>query len=84
VGRRHALELVVMTRPAAVVTVATRADADLTVVEHVAQQRPDLPQLVLVAEGGSPVPMAASVQRSRSFRGLLHEVLAITGGAPNG
>ena len=84
VGRRHVLELVVMTQPAATVTTAARGDADLTLVEHVAAERPDLPQLVLVAEGGGPVPMAASVQRSRSFRGLLHEALAITGGAPNG
>lgn len=84
VGRRHALELVVMTQPAALVTVSARADADLTLVAEVADERPDLPQLVLVPDGGSPVPVAASVQRSRSFRGLLHEVLAITGGAPNG
>ncbi|MBT0994382.1 MerR family transcriptional regulator [Cellulomonas sp. DKR-3] len=84
VGRRHALELVVMTRPVALVTVSARADADLSLVDEVAAERPDLPQLVMVPDGGAPVPVGPSVQRSRSFRGLLHEVLALTGGAPNG
>ncbi|UJP39736.1 MerR family transcriptional regulator [Cellulomonas palmilytica] len=81
---RHALELVVMTRPGAVVTVSRRADVDLAHVTHLAQAHPGLAQFVMLPDAGGDVPAAASVTRSRTFRGLLHEVLAVAGRTPNG
>jgi len=95
----HVLELVVMTRPGAVVTVSARADADLAHVAEVARAHPALPQFVMVPAAVPSVVSAASsdgrpglapdvaealvgpsVVRSRTFRGLLHEVLAVAGG----
>ncbi|GEL94501.1 MerR family transcriptional regulator [Cellulomonas composti] len=80
----HATELVLMTRPRVVVTVAIRADVDLGIVADLAAAHPDLPQLVLAP--GAPAHVLASplVQRARSFRGLLHETLALVAVAPNG
>ncbi|MCR6690741.1 MerR family transcriptional regulator [Cellulomonas sp.] len=83
-GRRHALELVFMTKPDALVTVSTRADADLSLVEHVADAHPDLVHVVMTPEGTAWVPGGPAVQRSRSFRGMLHEVLAVVAAGANG
>jgi len=91
----HVLELVVMTQPGAVVTVAARADTELTHVAELARAHPALPQFVMVpaavpstsshgrAELAADVAEALagpSVVRSRTFRGLLHEVLAVADG----
>lgn len=80
----HALELVVMTRPGAVVTVSRRADVDLTHVAEIARVHPSLAQFVMLPDGATDVPAGSSVARSRTFRGLLHEVLAAAGTGPNG
>jgi hypothetical protein len=80
VGPNHAVELVVMTRAAAVVTVGRRLDPDLAVVTRLAHDRPDVPQFVsLPAAASHAVPFERSVHLARSFTGLLHEVLAVVG-----
>ncbi|GIG19437.1 hypothetical protein Cch01nite_01610 [Cellulomonas chitinilytica] len=85
VGPHHAVELVVMTRAAAVVTVGRRLDPDLSTVTRLAQDRPDVPQFVMLpAAAWDAVPVERSVHVARSFTGLLHEVLAVTGGASEG
>jgi len=80
----HVLELVVMTRPGAVVTVSRRGDVDLSHVELVARAHPGLAQFVMLPDTVTDVPAGPSVTRSRTFRGLLHEVLAVAGRPPNG
>ncbi len=77
VSTRHAGELAVMTRARAVVTVFERPAPDLSVVARLAQERPDLPQYVMVRDGAAErVPLDRSVHRARTFVGLLHEALA--------
>lgn len=80
----HALELVVMTRPSAVVTVSRRAEVDLSPVAEIARAHPTLAQFVMLPDGAPAVPAGSSVARSRTFRGLLHEVLAVAASPPNG
>ncbi|QCB92961.1 MerR family transcriptional regulator [Cellulomonas shaoxiangyii] len=80
VSTRHAGELAVMTRARAVVTVAEGPAPDLSVVARLAQERPDLPQYVMVADTAAErVPLDRSVHRARTFVGLLHEALAAVG-----
>lgn len=80
VSTRHAGELAVMTRARAVVTVSERPAPDLSVVAQLAQERPDLPQYVMVADAAAArVPLDRSVHRARTFVGLLHEALAAVG-----
>ncbi|MBO9554218.1 MerR family transcriptional regulator [Cellulomonas sp.] len=85
VGPHHAVELVVMTRAVAVVTVGRRHDPDLSAVARLAHDRPDVPQFVMVpAAAWDAVPVERSVHVARSFTGLLHEVLAVAGRGPTG
>ncbi|WP_449385712.1 hypothetical protein [Cellulomonas soli] len=83
VGPHRAVELVLMSRPAAVVHVSERVGADpdalAGLVTRVADAHPELPQLVLAPEGTAVPPTGRSVQRARTFTGLLHEVTAIVG-----
>ncbi len=80
VSTRHAGELAVMTRARAVVTVSERTAPDLSVVARLAQERPDLPQYVMVGDAAAGrVPLDRSVHRARTFVGLLHEALAAVG-----
>ncbi|GIG30028.1 MerR family transcriptional regulator [Cellulomonas marina] len=77
VRAHQAAELVLMTRPAAVVHLSRRADAPADVVERLVADRPDLPQFLLVPEEAiDRMPWGRSVHRARTFTGLLHEVLA--------
>jgi DNA-binding transcriptional MerR regulator len=77
-GPRQAAELVVMTRPRAVVTVAPEHDPDLSVVGRLAREHPDVPQFVMIPEVKRvDVPVEPSVHRARTFPGLVHEVLAV-------
>ncbi|MDM7832738.1 MerR family transcriptional regulator [Cellulomonas edaphi] len=77
-GPRQTAELVVMTRPRAVVTVAPHHDPDLSLVGRLAEEHPHVPQFVMVAENvRAEVPVGPSVQRARTFPGLVHEVLAV-------
>jgi len=74
---RHLVDLVMMTRARAVVTVADRRDADMSLVEALAIERPDLSQFVLVpTEDFGRVPPGPQVQRARSVAGLVHELRA--------
>ncbi len=78
VGPARALEIVVMTHPAALVLMSHLTQPDLSVVATVAEAHPELPQFVwVVDEASGAVPLGRSVQRTRSFTGLLHEVLAV-------
>ncbi len=79
---RHAVELAAMTRAVAAVTVTQQVADDLRVVEGLAREREDLPQLVLVPTGqGARLPVGRSVQRTRTVAGLVHEVLAVAASA---
>ncbi|MCL2091297.1 MAG: MerR family transcriptional regulator [Micrococcales bacterium] len=74
---RHMVELVMMTRARAVVTVADRCAADMSLVEALVAERPDLSQFVLVpTEDFGRVPTGPLVQRARSVAGLVHELRA--------
>jgi len=80
VSTRHAGELALMTRARAVVTLSDTPAPDLSVVARLAQERPDLPQFVMVAEAAEGrVPLDRSVHRARTLTGLLHEALAAVG-----
>jgi DNA-binding transcriptional MerR regulator len=73
------VEIAAMTRPAAIVLVTDRADADLTVIGALAEAQPDVPQFVVLPDGAAAdLPLGRSVHRARSFTGLLHEVLAVS------
>ena len=65
-------------------TVSRRADADLGPVAEIARAHPQLAQFVMVPDGRAAVPTGPAVTRSRTFRGLLHEVLAVVARPPNG
>jgi hypothetical protein len=77
----RSLELVTMVRPAALVLATTQRRPDLDVVQAVHEGFPELPIFVELRrdESASELPLAATVQRVRSFTGLLHEVLAVVG-----
>ncbi len=77
---RHALELVAMTRAGAVVTVVDALEPDLSAVERLAEQRPDVPQFVMLPEGAAgQLPLGRSVHRARTVTGVVHEALAAVG-----
>ncbi|HEV6955459.1 MAG TPA: MerR family transcriptional regulator [Promicromonospora sp.] len=75
----RSVELVTMVRPTAVVLATTQNKPDLDVVHAVNESYPDLPIFVgLRADAAaSDLPFGPTVQRVRSFTGLLHEVLAV-------
>ncbi|WP_425954990.1 MerR family transcriptional regulator [Xylanimonas sp. McL0601] len=77
----RAVELVTMVRPAALVVATTLARPDLDVVHSVHDAFASLPIFVGLRrdDSASTVPLAPSIQRVRSFTGLLHEVLAVVG-----
>lgn len=76
---RRSLELVTMVRPAALVLATTQRRPDIDVVHAVHEGFPDLPIFVGLRRDdvATEIPLAAQVQRVRSFTGLLHEVLAV-------
>lgn len=75
----RSVELVTMVRPTAVVLATTQNKPDLDVVHAVNQSNPELPIFVgLRADAAATdLPFGPTVQRVRSFTGLLHEVLAV-------
>jgi len=75
----RSLELVTMVRPAALVLATTQRRPDLDVVQAVHESYPELPIFVELPRDdvATELPLAATVQRVRSFTGLLHEVLAV-------
>ncbi|HEX5332469.1 MAG TPA: MerR family transcriptional regulator [Cellulomonas sp.] len=73
------VEIAAMTRPAAIVLVTERPDADLAVIGALATAQPDVPQFVVLPDGAAAdLPLGRLVHRARSFTGLLHEVLAVS------
>ncbi|HEY0187251.1 MAG TPA: MerR family transcriptional regulator [Cellulomonas sp.] len=84
-GRHRLLEIVTMTSPSAVVLTSEHDAPDLDMVAALAEERADLPVYVMVPErAADAVPLGRQVHRVRSFRGLLHEVLAVSGEMPAG
>lgn len=76
-GSHRVGELVLMSRPRALVHLSDRADVDLGLAGRLAQSHPDLPQFLSVPEAAAGrVPFGPSVHRARTFTGLLHEVVA--------
>lgn len=81
VGRTDAhrvQEIVAMVRPVAVALVALNPSPDLGIVENLHANEPELPIFVGLADDATAanVPLAANVQRVRSFSGLFYEVQA--------
>lgn len=78
VSSRHLLELVIMTKALALVTIVDHGSTTMQTIAIVADQQPDLEQLVLApAESFAAVPNAPAVQRARSVAGLIHELQAV-------
>lgn len=77
----RSLELVTMVRPAALVLATSQRRPDLDVVHAVHEGFPELPIVVGLSrdDAAGELPLAPSVQRVRSFTGMLHEVLAVVG-----
>jgi len=75
----RSLELVTMVRPAAVAVVTMQPRPVLDVVDTLHEANPDLPIFVGLSndEAAANLPLAPTVQRVRSFTGLLHEALAV-------
>ncbi|MEK8225613.1 hypothetical protein NKG05_05045 [Oerskovia sp. M15] len=73
------LELVTMVRPAAIAVVTMQTRPALDVVHTLHEANPGLPIFVGLAsdEAALSLPLASTVQRVRSFTGLLHEALAV-------
>lgn len=77
----RSLELVTMVRPAALVLATSQRRPDLAVVHAVNEGFPELPIVVGLSrdDAAGELPLSATVQRVRSFTGMLHEVLAVVG-----
>ncbi|HEY0118876.1 MAG TPA: MerR family transcriptional regulator [Cellulomonas sp.] len=77
---RQAVELVAMTRAGAVITVTDALEPDLSAVERLAEQRPDVPQFVMLPDAAADhLPLGRSVYRARTVTGTVHEALAAVG-----
>lgn len=77
---RHAVELVAMTRASAAITVADSLTSDLSAVERLARDRPEVPQFVIVPDAAADrLPLDRSVHRARTVPGVVHEALASIG-----
>ncbi|GIG26883.1 MerR family transcriptional regulator [Cellulomonas denverensis] len=84
-GRTRLGEIVTMTSPSAAVVMSEREDPDLSVIEALSAQHPELLQFVMVPDAAAGlVPLSHRVQRVRSFAGVLHEVVAVAEGAAGG
>ena len=78
-GAHRSVELVTMVRPVAVVLATSFARPDLDSIQAVHDAFPELPMFVGLSsdDAAGDLPQTATVQRVRSFTGLLHEVLAV-------
>ena len=77
---RRTVELVAMTRAGAAITVADAVALDLSSVERLAAERPDVPQFVMLPEAAADqLPLGRSVHRARTVTGVVHEALAAVG-----
>ena len=69
-----------MTRAGAAITVADAVALDLSSVERLAAERPDVPQFVMLPEAAADqLPLGRSVHRARTVTGVVHEALAAVG-----
>ncbi|MFD6176352.1 MULTISPECIES: MerR family transcriptional regulator [unclassified Isoptericola] len=75
----RSLELVTMVRPAALVLATSQRRPDLDLVHAVHEGFAELPIIVSLRrdDAASELPLAATVQRVRSFTAMLHEALAV-------
>ncbi len=75
----RSLELVTMVRPAALVLATAQRRPDLDLIHAVHDGFADLPVIVSLRrdDAASELPLAATVQRVRSFTAMLHEALAV-------
>ncbi|GAA3805085.1 MerR family transcriptional regulator [Cellulomonas soli] len=78
VGPHRVHELVLMSRPGALVHLSERPDLDPGLVQRLVDTHPDLPQFLVVPDAAAErMPFTRSVHRARTFTGLLHEVVAV-------
>lgn len=75
----RAMELVTMVRPIATVLVTALTRPELGIVHALHEAQPELPIFVGLSsdDAAADLPLAANVNRVRSFQGLLYEVLAV-------
>ncbi|MFE5310729.1 MerR family transcriptional regulator [Isoptericola sp. NPDC056605] len=75
----RSLELVTMVRPAALVLATAQRRPDLDLIHAVHEGFAELPVIVSLRrdDAASELPLAATVQRVRSFTAMLHEALAV-------
>ncbi|MEL7975592.1 MerR family transcriptional regulator [Isoptericola sp. F-RaC21] len=75
----RSLELVTMVRPAALVLATAQRRPDLDLIHAVHDGFAELPIIVSLRrdDAASELPLAATVQRVRSFTAMLHEALAV-------
>lgn len=80
VTARHAVELTAMTRASATVTVTDGPAPELSAVERLAAERPEVPQYVMLPDAAAELlPLGRSVHRARTVPGVVHEVVAAVG-----
>ncbi|GAA2243468.1 hypothetical protein GCM10010401_15630 [Rarobacter faecitabidus] len=78
-NEHRVLEVVTMVRPTATVMISDLSHPDLGLVRALHTENPDLPIFVGLPDDTAvgDIPLATTVQRIRSFEGLVHEVLAV-------
>lgn len=78
-NEHRVLEIVAMVRPKATVMISDLSHPELGLVSALHEANPDLPIFVGLRDNSAAasLPLAATVQRIRSFEGLVHEVLAV-------
>ncbi|GAA2525917.1 MerR family transcriptional regulator [Rarobacter incanus] len=76
----RAAEIVAMVRPRSAVVLTESDQPDAGLVRALNEGNPELPIFVGVKGAGVPadMPLAPTIQRIRSFTGMVHEVLAVT------
>jgi len=78
-NEHRVLEIITMVRPVATVMVTSLVHPELDLVHAISEAHPTVPQFVGLEHDSAAVdlPLVANVHRTRSFSGLLYEVLAI-------
>lgn len=77
---RHAVELAAMSRASTVISVIDTPSPDVSAIERLAAERPELPQFVMLPDAASELlPLDRSVHRARTVTGVVHETLAAVG-----
>jgi len=78
-NEHRVLEIITMVRPVATVMVTSLAHPQLDLVHAISEAHPTVPQFVGLEHdsAAAELPLVANVHRTRSFAGLLYEVLAV-------